>query len=132
LTISGKTSNGAPVAFTRSQLEALGSTTLVTTTPWHTGPMTFEGIPMKTLMEKVGASGTKIIATALNKYSAEIPVTDFSQFDVLLAYKRDGNYMTVRDNGPLFIVYPFDRDVQLKSETFYNRSAWQVHSMTIE
>jgi len=62
LTISGKTASSKAVVFTRSQLEVLGSDKIVTTTPWHTGAVTFERVPMKRLMETVGATGNKIVA----------------------------------------------------------------------
>ena len=40
--------------------------------------------------------------------------------------------MAVRDKGPLFIVYPYDSDEVLRSERYYNRSAWQLKSLEIE
>jgi hypothetical protein len=58
-------------------------------------------------------------------------VADFSQHGVLLALKRDGNYLTVRDKGPLFIVYPYDSDPALKSPRYYGRSAWQVARLVV-
>jgi hypothetical protein len=35
----------------------------------------------------------------LNDYATEIPMSDFDRFGVLLALKRDGAYMPVRDKG---------------------------------
>ena len=43
-----------------------------------------------------------------------------------VALKRNGEYMTVRDKGPLFIIYPFDSDPELKAQKYYSRSVWQV------
>jgi len=40
--------------------------------------------------------------------------------------------MSVRDKGPLFVIYPFDSKAELKSEQYYSRAAWQVRSITIE
>jgi len=57
---------------------------------------------------------------------------DFKKFNVILAMKRDGNYMPVRDKGPLFIIYPYDSDPQLQSQTYYTRSAWQVAKLIVE
>jgi hypothetical protein len=71
------------------------------------------------------------LATALNDFSTEIPVSDFSRYGVLLALKRDGNYMPVRDKGPLFIVYPYDSSPELKAQKFYSRSAWQVAKLLV-
>jgi hypothetical protein len=46
--------------------------------------------------------------------------------------KRDGNFITVREKGPLFIIYPYDSDPQLQSQTYYTRSAWQVSEIIVE
>lgn len=83
-------------------------------------------------MDFVGAKGTKVTAVALNDYVTTIPLDDFNRFNVLLAFKRDENYMPVRDKGPLFIVYPYDSDQQLQSQVYYMRSAWQVSKLIVE
>jgi hypothetical protein len=38
----------------------------------------------------------------------------------------------VRDKGPLFIVYPYDSDPQLATQTFYGRSAWQLAKLIVK
>jgi hypothetical protein len=129
LAISGKiavTNKDGTAQFDRAMLEALGLKTIETTTPWHEGKVKFEGVSMDTLMKLVGASGERVSIVALNDYSTEIPMEDFAKFNVILALKRDGQYMAVRDKGPLFIIYPYDSDPELKSQTYYARSAWQV------
>lgn len=135
LTISGKirvTNNGDTAQFDRPMLEALGMETVETTTPWHNGTVKFEGVSLGKLMKHVGASGERAVVVALNDYSSEIPVEDFSKYKVILALKRNGEYMPVRDKGPLFVIYPFDSDPELKSQTFYGRSVWQVAKIVIK
>jgi hypothetical protein len=39
--------------------------------------------------------------------------------------------MPVRDKGPLFIVYPYDTDSDLRHRRFYSRSAWQVGRLVV-
>lgn len=129
LTIAGmitNTNNGNAAVFDRPMLEALGSDGFKTTTPWYNGEVSFEGVRMDALMRHVGAKGDSVLVTALNDFSTEIPISDFSRYGVLLALKRDGNYMPVRDKGPLFIVYPYDSSPELKTQKYYSRSAWQV------
>ena len=72
-----------------------------------------------------------MLATALNDYETRIPVSDFMQFNVLLAIKRNGHYMPVSDKGPLFIVYPYDSNPELKTQKYYSRSAWQLASLEV-
>ncbi|HEX3347153.1 MAG TPA: oxidoreductase [Acetobacteraceae bacterium] len=133
LTISGKISvAGNAASFTRSMLEATGLRSFTTKTPWYDAPVTFEGVPMALLMRTVGARGDRVTAIALNDYSTDIPMSDFDQYGVILALKRDGNYMPIRDKGPLFIVYPYDSNPILRSTTYTSRSAWQVSQLIVK
>ena len=134
LTISGRiTRHNADdkVSLDRATLESLGEDGFQTNTPWYTGPTRFDGVRMTRLMEAVGCAGNTVRAVALNDYTTDIPVSDFAKFSVLLAIKRNGDYMPVRDKGPLFIVYPFDRFPELQTHQFYSRAAWQVTQLVV-
>lgn len=135
LTVFGKITNfnkDKTAQFDRPMLEALGMSSFETNTPWYNGPVRFEGVPMERLMQAVGATGDKVVAYALNDYSTELPRSDFAQYNVLLALKRNGEYMPVRDKGPLFIVYPYDSNPELRHQRFYSRSAWQVARLVVQ
>jgi hypothetical protein len=135
LTISGKISNtnsGDAATFDRAMLEALGMHKFTTHTKWDNDAVTFEGPYMDDLMKAVGASGETAQAIALNDYHTDIPISDFTQYKPILALKRDGNYMSVREKGPLFVVYNYDSDPELKQQKYYGRSAWQVAQFVIK
>lgn len=135
LTMSGKitkTNKDGTAQFDMAMIEQLGTQSFETTTPWYNGKVKFEGVPMAKLMDFVGASGAAITVKALNDYATDIPTDDFKKYPVILASKRDGNYMPVRDKGPLFIVYPYDSDPDLKHQRFYSRSAWQVAQIIVK
>ena len=126
LTLSGNienTNEEGKAVFDIASLEKLGMVSFQTASPWYNGRTTFTGIPMKTLMAYVGAKGSVVKVSALNDYTTVIP---------LLALKINGQYMRVRDKGPLFIVYPYDSEPELNNQVFYSRSAWQVSKMSIE
>jgi hypothetical protein len=135
LVVSGKiktTNVGETAVFDREMLEAMGTETVRTKTPWSDGESAFTGIRLDKFMELVGAEGKHVTAVALNDYVTTIPIEDFAQFNVIMALKRDGKYMTVRDKGPLFIIYPFDSDPELQNQTYFSRSAWQVAKLVVE
>jgi hypothetical protein len=113
-------------------LEALGMDIVETTTPWYKGPVKFEGVSIAKLLKQVGATGEHISIVALNDYSSEIPMEDVTRYNVILAIKQNGEYMPVRDKGPLFIIYPFDANPELKSQTYYSRSVWQVAKIVVK
>ncbi len=135
LIVSGKiknTNNGDAAVLDRDMIEAIGMTSIRTATPWYSGIMTFEGVPMTNLLATVGAYGTEVTALALNDYSTTIPIEDFETYKVILALKRNGNYMPISDKGPLFIIYPFDSDTQLQQQKYYSRAAWQVARLVVK
>jgi hypothetical protein len=135
LTISGlvgNTNNGDKAEFDMPMIEALGTISFTTKTPWYKDPVTFTGVSMSKLLDTVGAKGTSLTVTALNDYATDIPVEDFKTHPVILATKRDGNYMPVRDKGPLFIVYNYDSNSELQHQRFYSRSVWQVARMVVK
>ena len=117
--------------FDRPMLEALGMQQVETTTPWHPGTVRFEGVSLARLMQVVGAEGDRVSVVALNDYSSEIPMEDFARYGTILALKRDGAYMPVRDKGPLFVIYPYDSTPELKHQKFYARSVWQVAKIIV-
>jgi hypothetical protein len=134
LSVSGniaQTNAGAEAHFDRDMLEALGTVSFETTTPWDKERVRFEGVPLGRLLDRLGASGSRLIAVALNDYAAELPIGDVSKYDVLLALKRNGEYMPVRNKGPIFIVYNFDSDPELKSQKFYSRSVWNIAKLEV-
>lgn len=134
LVVSGsvKNTNGDKGAeFDREMLEGLGTITFKTMTPWFDEPVEFEGVPVRKVLAAAGAEGKEIVAVALNDYKASLPFADAEKFDVILALKRDGEYMAVRDKGPLFIVYPFDSKPELQRQVYYGRSVWQLAKLVV-
>lgn len=134
LTVSGKiatTNAGATATFDMSMLEALPSRATETATPWTKGKVTFEGPLGSALLDRIGATGTTLKITALNDYAVEVPIEDFRKWPVILATRRDGKPMPVRDKGPIFVIYPFDLDHSLYNELIFSRSAWQVKSIEV-
>lgn len=135
LTISGKigeknTLGGA--AFDLAMLKQLPQQSFTTLTPWDKKPIKFTGPLLRDVLSAVKASGSTIRASALNDYVTSIPLEDAQKFDVILAYEMNDKIIPVKTKGPLFIVYPFDTQEELRSRVYYERSAWQLRSMKIE
>ena len=49
----------------------------------------------------------------------------------MLATKMNGDYMSVRDKGPLFLIYPFDTNPELFNEKYFSRSVWQIREVEV-
>ena len=105
---------------------------IITSTPWHDHPVLFEGVPMRRLLSEVAANGSKIKVVALDDYVAELPTADFAKYGTLLALKIGGQYLTVAQKGPSFIIYPFDQYPELRNATYYGRAVFQVASIEVD
>jgi hypothetical protein len=126
----GRTNSPAGADFDMAMLEAMPRTTVQTRTPWTEGVAKFEGVLLSDLLALVEAKGDTIMAVALNDYAVPVPAAD-ADTGAIVAYRMNGEYMPVRMKGPLWIIYPFDARPELKSETVYARSAWQLRRMTL-
>lgn len=129
LTITGQiatTNVDDSAQFDLEMLEALGSTTIETTTIWTEGPKTFEGVALATLIEHLGLEGSHLRATAINDYAVDIPLSDAVDGGPIVAYRMDGETMSVRDKGPLWVIYPYDSNSDYRTEVIYSRSIWQL------
>lgn len=135
LRISGAVSqpnNLQQAHFDLSMLHGLKQHSFTTQTPWYDEPVTFSGPLLRDVLAAAGAQGKSISAVALNDYRTEIPFQDAVQYDLIVATTMNGQAMSVREKGPLFLVYPFDSKTELQAATFYNRSAWQLRSLQIK
>ncbi len=130
LTLTGNVAE-APVELTRTDLEALPQHRLRTSTTVTDGAPLFEGFLMRDLFEMVGAEGESVTARALNEYSIEIPMEDFERFDVLGALSMEGEPLSPRDKGPIWIVYPRDDHRELQDIRYDTRWVWQLNELEV-
>lgn len=134
LTVSGDIANTnakGKAEFDRAMLEALGVSRLQTMTRWTQGEVVFEGVTAHKLIEAVQATGAIAHARAINDYRVDIPLSDFEDYPVLLALRKDGEDMRIRDKGPIWIVYPWDTYPELDTQEIKRRSVWQLSEIEI-
>ena len=127
----GASNVGETAVFDLEMIKALGAISIETTTIWTDGVQTFVGVPLAALLEALAAEGTVLKATAVNDYAIEIPLDDPTSKAALIAYENNGAVMTLRDKGPLWIVYPYDEAPQFQTEVVYSRSIWQLDRIEI-
>ena len=134
LTVGGRvrnTNDGRRAQFDMPMLEALPQQHVVTRTPWFSQARRFTGPLLRDVLAAAGAQGTLLRLVALNDYQVDMPYDDSQRHDVIVARLLDGKPMTVRDKGPLFVIYPFDARPELRSAVYYSRSAWQLRTIEV-
>ena len=131
LTVSGNIAGGGEIHFDREALEALATETVRTSTPWTEGVQEFQAIPLKALLAHVGAKGSMLKAVALNDYAADVPIEDSIAAGGFIAIRQNGKPMSIRNKGPLWILFPYDADPKLTTDSYLNRSVWQLRSLAV-
>ena len=56
----------------------------------------------------------------------DLPLSDAKDDGPLLAYLMDGKTMSLRDKGPIWMVFPYDQNPDYRTEETYSRSIWQL------
>jgi hypothetical protein len=134
LTVTGRvrqTNVGNSVQFDMAMLEAMPQQTVKTRTPWFAQARRFTGPLLRDVLSAAGASGNLMRLIALNDYRVDMPVDDAQRYDVVMARLIDDKPLSVRDKGPLFVIYPFDDKPELHGAMHYARSAWQLRTIEV-
>ena len=136
LTVSGRlthTNDDGAASFDLALLQTLPRHSFSTKTPWYMQPRKFDGVLLRDLLAAVGAPPDAAIrAVALNDYRVDIPGDDSVKHGAMLAYLLDDKPMSVREKGPLVIIYPFDDQPELRTAVHYSRAIWQLRSLELK
>lgn len=127
-----RTNYGTEAHLDLDAIRSLPTYSLHTSTAVTDGVKHFEGVLMRDLLQRVGASGAMVEAGALNNYSVDIPIADFHDYDVVLATHMDGKQLLPSDKGPFWIVYPRDNWRQLQDIRYDYRWVWQLNRLTVK
>lgn len=117
--------------FDLDMLSLIEPSEIKTSTIWTDGVHSFTGVPLNSLLDLLGVTEGTLKMTAINDYMVEMPVSDAVEGGPILAYAMDGKPMSVRDKGPLWVIYPFDSDKTYQSETYYSRAIWQLNRIEV-
>jgi hypothetical protein len=129
LTVTGDlavTNGEHSASFDEAMLRDLGTTSFHTSTIWTEGAPEFTGVSLATLVQRLGITAGDLEMVAVNDYSVTVPVSDAVTDGPIIAYAMNGKPMSIREKGPLWLVYPYDLNKAYQSETIYSRSIWQL------
>ncbi|MFW8609975.1 hypothetical protein [Rhizobium beringeri] len=137
LTISGqigKMTNSADKTYEMSEREflALATSTVTTSTPW-TPKSDFVGPLLTNILHDVAAKGSKLRLVALDDFSVDVDGDYLGRYGTILASSRDGVRLTVRDFGPIFVMYQRD-SFRKELDTHIGASylVWQLCGIEVE
>lgn len=120
--------NGKEIRITTSDLEKMPLSEIKTSTNF-TPLSIFTGVKFRELVKKYNIVAGQIRAFAWDDYSYTMPVAELLEYDVILAYKKDGNYIDLSELGPYAVIYPRDSHSELETLDVNAKTVWQVKTL---
>lgn len=120
------------VQLTEADLLNLPQVTITTNTEWTDGPADFTGPLARDVVKVIGiGEATEAHMVAANDYSVDIPLEDFMAYDVVLAMFQDGERLTLRDKGPIWVMYPIGDHPELDDPLTNTKMIWQLTTIEL-
>ncbi|WP_157735942.1 molybdopterin-dependent oxidoreductase [Granulosicoccus antarcticus] len=134
LTITGPLEHpnvGDELQLDMDTLESLPATRFTTLTPWHDEPQQFTGVRLSTLLKSIDSTSNQFVAVGLDDYKFTVADLDFNEYPVIIAYRHNGEPISVRNLGPLRIIMPYSEFPELRTQINESRSVWQLVKMEL-
>lgn len=120
------TSGEAIVEMSEDDLLAMPQTVIITANEFVDGMAEFSGPLARDVVNLMGEGIETITLSAVNDYSVEVPVQDFLEYDVVFAMFQNGQQLSMRDKGPIWVIYPMTDFPQLQDRIYNDRLIWQL------
>lgn len=127
------TNGDQTVTYNLEALLALPQEIVVTTNDYVDDLTTFQGPSLKSVLEEsdIGDDAT-LKMVAINDFASSVPAGDAFEYQVILAVLSDGEEMSVRDKGPIWVIYPMTDNAELQDDIYNGRLVWQLKSIAAE
>jgi hypothetical protein len=132
LTLSNAEQPGVEVELTEAELLAMPQATIRTSTIFTDGVVEFTGPRAREGVDRMPAGvATTVHMVAINDDAYDLPLSDLSDYNVILAMTADGKRLSIRDKGPLWVMYPLDDHPELKEQKYNLRLVWQLRHLQL-
>ena len=113
------------------ELDALAQIEFTTNTIWLSGETHFSGVSLKALLRQYAIKGNKIEMIALDGYAVSMPIADLEDNAPIISTRLNGKIIPIRENGPYWVVFPYDSDKKYQTEINFARSIWQLKHIRV-
>jgi hypothetical protein len=121
------TAGGTVKTFTLEELVALGEVEIKTGNEFIDGERTFKGPLIRDVLRASKAADARAVwLTAANDYQVEVDPKEFFEYDAILALSMDGQALSRREKGPIWVIYPMSERAELQDPVYNSRLIWQL------
>jgi len=112
---------------------ALPQVTVTTENEFIDGLAEFSGPLARDVVALLGPGDFDTVTLkAANDYSVDVPLDDFLQYDVIFAMFQNGERLSPRDKGPIWVIYPMSEHKELRDRIFNDRLIWQLIAISVK
>lgn len=119
-----------PRDYSLADIEAVGLNAMTIDLVWAGEGGTYHGVLLPALLRDAGLPDVPAVdVVALDGYHAQIPRQDWERWPIMLATRRDGKPLAVREKGPTRILYAMTPEEVLASAKMDVRWVWMVRTI---
>lgn len=120
------------IAFTFDALSAMPQHTILTGNDYIDGVSEFRGPLAFQIVDLIGRAGArKVRFIGANDFFAEISIEELREYGTVLALTMDGERLSRRDKGPIWVMYPIDSYPELRDSVYNNRLVAQLKAIEL-
>lgn len=123
--------DGRSVSFTYEELLALPQTEFRTGTIWTSDVDSYAGPSLAAVLDAAEMPHDDLRIYAINDYNVEFPADRISADAPVLAVQVNGNPFSIREKGPIWLLFPFDDDDNYRTEDHFALSVWQLQQIDV-
>ena len=121
------------VTLTDADLAAMPQASLSVEHEHEDGLNEYSGPLARDVLALVGAGDDgEVVLAAINDYAVTIPAEDFFNYPVLFATHMNGEALSPREKGPIWVMYPSTDFPELQNEIINGRMIWQLVRMELK
>ena len=118
---------------TREDIDGFEQIEIATENDFSDGVASFSGPRARDVIAASGAALEGIgVFVAANDYKVEIPLRDFVEYDVIFATAMNGKRLSLRDKGPIWVIYPMTDNKELQDPAYNQRLVWQLVKIEVK
>lgn len=115
------------IEYTDEEILALDQVEITTDNDYVDETAVFSGPRLRDVFgDREIGSEDSIRLRALNDYSTEMPASEALDYEVILALSMNGERLSVRDKGPIWVIYPMSEHEELREPRYNDRLVWQL------
>lgn len=118
--------------YTLQQLQALPQYEMKVKTPWTTDSHIYKGPYLEDVFALAGIEGNRLTMFALDHYRVSFDFQRIKKYKPILALQVDGELLTIRSKGPIWVMLPLDDFKALGEAIYQDYLVWQLVKIDVE